>query len=121
MKIKYLAALPILMAVYACAPKGNQGTSAQNSDFDVFCDQFTTLVNADNYSELTAVERSAELDSLLSGKLPASSNAYQAWAAIRNAPPAQRSMLYKDAAKSAGFADWNCFAIAEHGNQVGSH
>ncbi|AMX03445.1 hypothetical protein [Microbulbifer thermotolerans] len=120
-KLKYVAVFPILVSLCACTPKEDPNSGIENSDFDIFCDQFTRLVNADDYSELTAQERALKLDAFLTEKLPPSSNAYQAWMAIQNAAADQRSMLYKDAARSAGHSDWSCLAVEQYGSQVGSH
>lgn len=121
MKFKHIALVPILASLCACTPKGNSNSDTSNNDFDIFCDQFTKLVNSDDYSELTTEERAMKLDSFLTEQLPLSSNAYQAWMAIRNAAADQRSMLYKNAAKSAGLSDWSCSAIEQYASQVGSH
>ena len=118
MNMKYAAASAILTAVYACTPKDSIGEA---SDFDQFCGQFTELTQSENYAELTAQERAAQLDALLLQKLPTSSNAYQAWTAIQNATPTQRPALYKDAAESAGMKNWKCPAVEKYGSQIGSH
>lgn len=123
MKTKHPAILPILATaiIFVYTPKDRSVSIAENSDFDIFCDQFTQLVEEGDYSELTAQERALKLDTFLTRELLPSSNAYQAWAAIRNAAPDQRSMLYRDAAKSAGYEDWECPAVEAYGSQVGSH
>lgn len=113
--------LAVAVLVTACTPKDKVEAASNASDFDLFCSQFTEFTQSENYAELTAQERAARLDALLLEKLPATSNAYQAWAAIQNATPAQRPALYKDAAKSTGMKSWDCPAVERHGHLIGSY
>ncbi|SHG28593.1 hypothetical protein SAMN04487965_3691 [Microbulbifer donghaiensis] len=99
----------------------DQVASQENRNFEIFCEQFANLVKAESYPTMTAQERAEKLDSLLIERIPVSSNAYQAWAAIRNAAPSQRSSLYESATISVGIKDWNCPAVEERSSQVGSN
>lgn len=121
MRIKFSPALLALILVSGCNPNNKEVSGTDTADFNQFCEQFTNLVNSDDYSLLTPQERSTKLDALLTNDLSTSSNAHQAWSAIKYAEASQRSALYKDAAKSAGDTDWDCPAVNKHASEVGAN
>src|SRR5690606_36638061 len=99
--IKYLClGVFFLLALSACSADKNEQFVAVKTDFDLFCEQFTMVTESAGFSSLTSEDRAAKLDVMLTEKLEPSSNAYIAWAAIRNGPPSERYFLYKDAAAS---------------------
>lgn len=121
MNIKLSLAILTLISVSACSPNSKKVSATDNGDFDLFCEQFTNLVNSEDYSQLTPKERSAKLDAIVINGLPTPSNAQQAWAAIKYAEASQRSALYQDAAKSAGIDHWECPALNDHASEVGAN
>lgn len=118
MMMRLCLSLFVFFLLSACSPE--KQSIAVKSDFDVFCEQFTLLTESADFSSLTGEDRAIKLDSMLSGKLEPSTNAYIAWTAIRNSPPSERYFLYKDAAASIGAGNWKCPAVEQYGHEVGS-
>ena len=118
---KYLCLSVLFLLVFsACSADENKLIVAAKTDFDLFCEQFTMVTESADFSTLTSEERASTLDTILTEKLESSSNAYIAWTAIRNGPPSERYFLYKDAAASTGYEDWECPAAKLHGSEIGS-
>lgn len=114
------SSLVIAVSVSACSPGKNSEVPTSKNDFDVFCEHFALLTESPDFSLLSSEDRASRLDTKLSGALAPSANAYIAWKAIRNGPPSERYLLYKEAASSAGYNHWECPAAKQHGHEVGS-
>ena len=110
----------LFVVVSACSAGSNKQVVAAKTDFDFFCEQFTIVTESADFSSLTSEDRASKLDALLIEKLESSSNAYIAWTVIRNGSPSERYFLYKDAAASTGYEDWECPAAKLHGSEIGS-
>ena len=118
---KYLClSVLFLLVLSACSADENKLIVAAKTDFDLFCEQLTMVTESADFSSLTSEERASQLDAVLTEKLEPSSNAYMAWAAIRNGTPSERYFLYKDAAASTGYENWACPAVKLHGSEIGS-
>jgi hypothetical protein len=120
MKHKFILIMALALTISACSPEQGGQFTKSGSGFDVLCSEFSTLTQTANYLTLSSEERGTELDGVLTQKLRPDNNAYLAWSAIRNATPTERYSLYKEAATSTGYNDWECAAIAQHGQEVGS-
>ena len=120
MKHKFILITALALTISACSPEQNGQSTKTDSGFDVLCSEFSTLTQTANYPTLSSEERGNELDGVLARKLRPDNDAYLAWSAIRNATPAERYSLYREAAASTGYNDWECAAIAQHGQEVGS-
>lgn len=121
MNIKLSSALLALIVVSGCDSDSTKVSQTENGDFKQFCEQFTNLVNSDDYSQLSPQERSVKLDALVANGVATSSNAQQAWSAIKYAEASQRVTLYHEAAKSAGLDNWDCPSVNEHASEVGAN
>lgn len=120
MKHKFILIIALALTISACSPDQDSQSTKSRSGFDVLCSEFSKLTQTANYLSLSSEERGKELDGMLTQILRSDNNAYLAWSAIRNATPAERYSLYKEAAASTGYNDWECMAIAQHGQEVGS-
>lgn len=109
----------VFITLFLSAILSGCGLSDEKNDFMVLCTQYELLINIENYSELNSVERAAKLDSFLTKELHGKGDAYAAWSAIQYGPAEERYFLFKEAARSVGYADWNCPAIEKHGHEIG--
>lgn len=111
-----------LILLLASCSKAEQDVqlTEKNKQFDIFCDQFSKLTQAADYSELSSEDRAERLENMLAAHMQKTSDAYIAWTAIRNGPPAERYFLFDEAANSIGYQTWDCPAIKQHGHEVGS-
>lgn len=114
--IKLAFILLLNIVLIACTSDKNR----EAQDFGLLCDQFTALLKADGYTNMTSEKRADVLEEMLVEVLAPTSNAYIAWTAIRYATPSARAALFDEAAHSSGYKDWGCSAINEHGHEVGS-
>ena len=120
MMMKKFALALMVIGLVACTDKGEQAAAPAKNEFDILCEHFTALVSSKNYPGMSVEERAEELDKALVANLNTAGNAYSAWSAIRNATPSDRNALYSDAALSTGYENWDCPAINQRGQEVGS-
>ncbi len=120
--MKRTSSLTIALALIIVACSQEQSTQSANTvnGFDVLCSEFSSLIQEADYPFLSSEKRGEKLDGILAQQFEPNNNAYLAWSAIRNAEPTERYTLYREAAASTGYNDWECPAISLHGHEVGS-
>lgn len=109
-----------IFVVAACSSENDRASGETKAEFEVLCDEFTTLAQSSDFAQLLPEVRAEQLELMLVNKLYLTDHAYMAWTAIRNATPSERYSLYREAAASSGYQEWSCPAMAEHGHKVGS-
>lgn len=120
MILKSLTLSGIFLALIACSSDDEQEVNQVNLDFDALCGHYAALVDLPEYTALSSEDRAVLLEAVLAKGLSRSSNAYIAWTAIRSGPASERHFLFKEAADSVGYKQWNCSAIKKHGHEIGS-
>jgi hypothetical protein len=120
MKSKSSLTVAFVLIIAACSQEQSTKSANTANGFDVLCSEFSSLTKEADYPSLSSEKRGEKLDGILAQQFEPNNNAYLAWSAIRNASPTERYTLYREAAASTGYRDWECPAIARHGHEVGS-
>jgi hypothetical protein len=120
MKRTHSLTVAFALIIVACSQEQSTQSAKTGNGFDVLCNEFSSLTQETDYPSLSSEKRGEKLDGMLAQQFEANNNAYLAWSAIRNASPMERYTLYREAAASTGYNDWDCPAIALHGHEVGA-
>jgi hypothetical protein len=120
MKCTSSLTVALALIIVACSQEQSTQPAKTGNGFDVLCSEFSSLTQETDYATLSSEKRSEKLDAMLAQRFEPDNDAYQAWSAIRNASAMERYTLYREAAASTGYNDWECPAIALHGHEVGS-
>lgn len=97
--------LPLLILLVITSPIRAGGTEP---DFDIVCNIFSGLEAHPDLESFDQKQRSNFVMTEIQKTLPDTSDARAAWEAISHATPGMRYELFKSAADSSGFKNWEC-------------
>ena len=106
--------------LFSCTSESAEKPDINTLEFDLLCDQFSSLVQSPDFEKLNPKQRAEQLQQKLATQVNVSGSAFLAWDAIRLGPPELRYSLFKESANSVGYPDWSCAAIEAHGHEVGT-